>query len=149
MSTAAGSSPAGTVATLQAALAAEQAAAYGYGVVGSRLPQGSAAQAMAGNDWVAHLRVIDELTAMIRGRGATPVSAAVAYQLPLSVQSAPQAHALAALLEDRLTQTYLAVVALPEGGLRTFGAEQVRATALRAEAWRGTTEAFPGLTPAG
>jgi hypothetical protein len=48
-------------------------------------------------------------------------------------------------MEDGVARAYLAVVALPEAGLRGFGAQQVRAAALRAESWRGTTEAFPGL----
>ena len=133
------------VAALQTALAAEQAASYGYGVVGGRLPQGSAEQAAAGYDWVAHLRARDHLTQLIRARGATPVPAAVAYELPFPVTSAAQARALAATLEDRVAGAYLGLVALTEATLRTVGAEQVKAAALRAESWRGSTEAFPGL----
>ncbi len=136
------------IAALQTALAAEQAASYGYGVVGARLPQGSAEQGTASADWVVHLRTTDKLTAMISARGGKPVPAAVAYQLPEPVQTAAEAAALAAVLEDRVAQAYLGVVALPEGGLRTFGAQQVRAAALRAAAWRGSTQAFPGLPAA-
>jgi Domain of unknown function (DUF4439) len=134
-----------TIAALQKALAAEQAAIYGYGVVGARLPQGSAEQAAATTDWVAHMRARDRLSALITARGATPVPAAVAYELPGPVQTSAAAKALAALLEDRVAEAYLAVVALPARGLRSFGAEQVRAAALRAQAWRGSVEAFPGL----
>jgi Domain of unknown function (DUF4439) len=136
------------LAALQTALAAEQAASYGYGVVGARLPQGSAKQGTATADWVAHLRAADKLTAMISARGGEPVPAAVAYQLPEPVQTPAEATALAALLEDRLAQAYLGIVALPESALRNFGAEQVRAAALRAAAWRGSTQAFPGLPTA-
>jgi hypothetical protein len=134
------------IAALQNALAAEQAASYGYGVVGARLPQGSAEQGAATTDWVAHMRARDELTAMISARGGKPAPAAVAYQLPEPVQTATEATVLAALLEDRVAQAYLGIVALPERGLRSFGAQQVRAAALRAAAWRGSTQAFPGLT---
>jgi hypothetical protein len=142
-------SPAGSALdALQLALAAEQAASYGYGVVGARLPQGSTAQVDAGNDWVAHLRAADRLTQLISARGATPTPAAVAYQLPAPVHSAAQARALAATLEDRVAQAYLGLVALTDTGLRSLGAQQVKAAALRAAAWRGSTEAFPGL-PAG
>jgi hypothetical protein len=137
------------IAALQNALAAEQAASYGYGVVGARLPQGSAGQGTATTDWVAHMRARDELTAMISARGGEPVPAAVAYQLPEPVQTATEATALAALLEDRVAQAYLGIVALPETGLRRFGARQVREAALRAAAWRGSTQAFPGLPAAG
>jgi hypothetical protein len=136
------------LAALQAALAAEQAASYGYGVVGARLRQGSAEQGTASAGWVAHLRATDTLTAMISARDGKPVPAAVAYQLPEPVQTVSEATALAALLEDRVAQAYLGIVALPESGLRNFGAQQVRAAALRAAAWRGSTQAFPGLPTA-
>jgi Domain of unknown function (DUF4439) len=136
------------VAALQNALAAEQAASYGYGVVGARLPQGSAAQIAAGNDWVAHLRARDGLAQQISARGATPTPAAVAYELPFPVSSPAQAKALAATLEDRVAEAYLGLVALTDTTLRAFGAQQVRVAALRAEAWRGTTQTFPGLPSA-
>jgi hypothetical protein len=139
------SNAAAAVAALQQALAAEQAAAYGYGVVGSHLTSGSAAAASADADWVVHLRAGSELTTMISARGGEPVAAAVAYELPFPVTSAATAQQLAATMEDRVAQAYLVLVALPEAGLRSFGAQQVRAAALRAAAWRGTTEAFPGL----
>lgn len=139
------SNAAAAVAALQQALAAEQAAAYGYGVVGSHLIVGSAAAAAADADWVEHLRAGSALTVMISARGGQPVAAAVAYQLPFPVTSTAAAQQLAATMEDRVAQAYLVVVALPEAGLRSFGAEQVRAAALRAAAWRGSTEAFPGM----
>ncbi len=139
------SSAAAAIAALQQALAAEQAASYGYGVVGAHLTAGSAAAAAADADWVAHLRAAAQLTTMISARGGQPAAAAVAYQLPFPVTSAAAAQQLAGTMEDRVAQAYLVVVALPESGLRSFGAQQVRAAALRAEAWRGTTVAFPGL----
>jgi hypothetical protein len=138
-------SNAAAIAALQQALAAEQAAAYGYGVVGAHLVFGSAAATAAEADWVIHLRAGDQLTQLISSRGGQPVAAAVAYQLPFPVTSAATAEQLAATMEDRVAQAYLVLVALPEAGLRSFGAQQVRAAALRAEAWRGSTEAFPGL----
>jgi len=133
------------IAALQDALAAEQAASYGYGIVGAHLPQRSATQGNATEDWVAHVRASDQLAELISARGGTPTPAAVVYQLPFQVSTPAQATALAATLEDRVAQAYLGVVALAETGLRGFGAEQVRAAALRAEAWRGSTQPFPGL----
>jgi hypothetical protein len=134
------------VSALQRALAAEQAACYGYGVLGAHLA--GARQAAASTDWVAHQRVRDQLAAMITARGGKPAPAEVAYRLPGAVQTPAQAMALAAALEDRVGQSYAALVALPGASLRLFAAGQLRAAALRAEAWRGTTEAFPGLTAA-
>ena len=141
----AGSGP--VIAALQDALGAEQAASYGYGVVGAHMPQGSARQGAATTDWVAHMRARDQLTEMISARGGTPPPAAVVYQLPSAVDSPAQATALAATLEERVAQAYVGLVALTEASLRSFGAQQLRAAALRAEAWRGSTEAFPGLPP--
>ena len=137
--------PQPVITALQSALAAEDAASYGYGVVGARLPQGSAEQATASTDWVAHMRARDQLSALITARGATPVPAAVAYKVPGPVRTPDAARALAATLEDRVAQAYLALVALPDRSLRSFGARQVRAAALRAQAWRGSVQAFPGL----
>jgi hypothetical protein len=136
---------AAVIAALQQALAAEQAVSYGYGVAGAYLPAGSATVAAADTDWVAHQRAGNQLSAMISARGGQPTAAAVAYQLPFPVTSAAAAQRLAATMEDGVAQAYLAVVALPETGLRSFGAQQVRDAALRAQFWRGTTEAFPGL----
>jgi Domain of unknown function (DUF4439) len=132
------------ITALQDALAAEQAASYAYGVIGAHLRHGSE-QGAATTDWVAHMRGSDDLTAMISARGGQPVPAAVAYQLPGPVHTAVAATALAVLLEDRVAEAYLGLVALPDRGLRSFGAQQVRAAALRAAAWRGSTQSFPGL----
>ncbi len=131
------------VAALQAALAAEEAASYGYGVVGAHLAgrQQQAARA----DWIAHQLARDQLIAMISKRGALPVPSAVAYALPAPVQSARQARALAVTLEERVTGTYIALVAVNDVSLRDYGAREARRAALRAVAWRGSTQAFPGL----
>jgi hypothetical protein len=136
----------GTVTALQSALAAEHAAVYGYGVVGANL--NGSARAAATTDWLAHQELRDTLETMLRARGSQPAAAAAAYQLPIPVRTAHQAAALAAILEDRITAAYLGLVALSSPSLREFGATQVRAAALRAAAWHGSTVAFPGL-PAG
>jgi hypothetical protein len=140
---AAGQVPPGTHA-LRAALAAEQAAIYGYGVVGSHLD--GTARALAATDWTAHQVAADQLTTLLQGRGVTPGPAAVAYQLPHAVSTAAQALRLAAALEDQVTSAYLGLVALDEQSVRMLGAREVRASALRAAAWRGRTVAFPGLS---
>jgi Domain of unknown function (DUF4439) len=132
-----------TTAALQSALAAEHAAVYGYGVVGANLA--GSRQATAMTDWVAHQVARDTLESMLRSRGAQPVAAAVAYQLPVAVRTPGQAAALAVILEDRVATAYLGLVALSSASIRQFGALQVRAAALRAAFWRGSTVAFPGL----
>jgi len=131
------------VAALQAALAAENSAVYGYGVAGAHLA--GARRAAAVRNWVAHQSARDALTAMLAARGAQPVAAAAAYELPFAVHGAAAAVALATVLEDRLSAAYLGLVGLNDPALRVFGARAVRAAALRAAAWRGGTLAFPGL----
>lgn len=141
-----GASQAAVVRALQAALAAEHAAIYGYGVAGAHLTGHRLAQAQ--QYWDAHQSARDTLTSMLAARGATPAATAAAYNLPFPVRTVRAAVALAALLEDRLTTAYLGVVALANPGLRAFGARSARSAALRAAAWRHRTVAFPGLTPA-
>ncbi len=137
------STPAGGVAALQAALAAEHAAVYGYGVVGAMLAGAAGAQARA--DWTAHRVARDTLEAMLTRLGATPVAASPAYRLPFAVTGAASAKRLAVTLEEGVTRAYLGVVAVSSPELRTFGANAMQTSANRGAAWRGSTVAFPGM----
>jgi hypothetical protein len=132
------------VAALQAALAAEHAAVYGYGIVGA-MTVGSD-QAAARTDWTTHQEARDSLTAMLVKLGATPVAAGTAYRLPFAVTGAKSARDLAAALEDGVTRAYLGLVAVSEPALRDFGATAMQPAATRAASWRGATVAFPGMT---
>jgi Domain of unknown function (DUF4439) len=134
---------AGSVPALQAALAAEDAAIFGYGVAGAHLSGSS--QSAAEQDWTRHNEARDTLTAMISALGATPVAALPSYRLPFAVHDAASAAALAAYLEDGVTRAYLGVVAVSDRQLRTFGALAMQACAQRAAFWRGSTQAFPGM----
>jgi hypothetical protein len=124
------------LAALQAALAAEDAAIFGYGVAGAHL---------SGTRKTGHNEARDTLTAMISALGATPVAAQAYYRLPSQVHSAASAMALAAYLEDGVTRAYLGLVAVSDQRLRTFGALAMQSSARRAAFWRGSTQAFPGL----
>jgi len=135
--------PVSAVQALQAALAAEDAAVFGYGVVGAHLSGNR--KSAAEQDWTGHNEARDGLAAMISGLGATPVAAQAFYQLPFGVHNAASASALAAYLEDGVTRAYLGVVAVSNRRLRTFGALAMQNSAERATFWRGTTQAFPGL----
>jgi Domain of unknown function (DUF4439) len=128
---------------LQVALAAEHAAIYGYGVLGAHLT-GSLERA-AQQDWAVHQVARDTLESKLTALGAQPVPAQAAYQLPFQVGAIPAAVSLAAFLEDRVATAYLGLVALDDPGLRAWGAQQVRASAVRATSWSGSTAAFPGL----
>jgi hypothetical protein len=132
------------VRALQAALAAEDAAVFGYGVAGAHLSGNR--KSAAEQDWTGHNEARDTLTTMISALGAAPVAAQAFYQLPFGVHDAASAARLAAYLEDGVTRAYLGIVAVSDRRLRTFGALAMQASAGRAPFWRGSTEAFPGLT---
>jgi hypothetical protein len=132
------------VSALQAALAAENAAIFGYGVAGAHLTGSS--QATAGQDWTGHNQARDTLTAMIAGLGAVPTAAQASYRLPFRVHDAASAMSLAAYLEDGVTRAYLGLVAVSDQRLRRFGAMAMQDAAQRAASWRGSTQAFPGLS---
>ncbi|HUY50466.1 MAG TPA: ferritin-like domain-containing protein [Streptosporangiaceae bacterium] len=129
---------------LQAALAALNAAIYGYGVAGAHLPTTS--RETAQQDWVQHQATRDTLETMLTSLGAQPLPAQDAYRLPFPVHSAHAAVSLAGYLENQLAAAYLGLVALDDARLRAWGAQQAQACALRATTWLGRTAAFPGLS---
>ena len=131
------------VQAMQAALAAENAAIFGYAVAGAHLS--GTRKTAAEQDWTGHNEARDTLTAMISALGATPVAAQAYYRLPFAVHNATTATALAAYLEDGVTRAYLGLVAVSGERWRTFGALAMQTSAQRAAFWRGTTQAFPGL----
>jgi hypothetical protein len=135
------------IAALQAALAAEHAAVYGYGVVGA-LMQGND-QGIAMSYWTTHQQARDTLTEMLGKLGATPVAASAAYDLPFAVSDAASARRLAVYLEEGVTRAYLGVVAASDAGIRAFGALAMQEPANRATAWSGQTTAFPGMPSSG
>jgi Domain of unknown function (DUF4439) len=143
---AASSGPVSAVHALQAALAAEDAAIFGYGVAGAHL-SGSRKSA-AEQNWTGHNEARDTLTAMISALGASPVTGQAFYRLPFEVNDAASAVRLAAYLEEGVTRAYLGIVAVSDRQLRTFGALAMQTSAERAAHWRGTTEPFPGFSPA-
>lgn len=143
------SSPADAAAVasgaLQAVLAAVDAASYGYGVAGAHL---SAADQTAAQRDRAELQVArDGLVSMLASRGAAAPAARDAYRLPFPVHSTAAAVSLAGYLQNRLAAAYLGLVALDDPALRTWGARQAQACAVRATGWLGRTVAFPGLSP--
>jgi len=133
----------GAVSALQAALAAEDAAIFGYGVAGAHLA--GSKWGAAEQDWTGHNEARDTLAAMISKLGAVPVAAQAFYRLPFPVHDATSAMALAAYLEDGVTRAYLGLVAVSDQRLRIFGALAMQGSAGRAAFWRGSTQAFPGL----
>ena len=77
----------GVVPALQAALAAENAAIFGYGVAGAHLTGSSLAAAE--QDWTRHNEARDTLAAMIRQLGATPAAAQASTSFPSGCTTRP------------------------------------------------------------
>ncbi|MFG2760481.1 DUF4439 domain-containing protein [Streptomyces wuyuanensis] len=132
-----------TLAAAQAALAAEHAAVYGYGVVGGRVGETRRAEAAAA--YAAHRARRDALERTVRDLGGKPVAAQAAYTLPFAVPDAASAVRLAAVLEDRVAGVYSDLVRATRGPQRHDAAVALREAAVRAVRWRGTGVAFPGL----
>ncbi|WP_233510777.1 ferritin-like domain-containing protein [Actinomadura craniellae] len=134
-----------TVAALQAALAAEHAAVYGYGVLGARSQGDQRRRARA--LWEAHRAARDRLVALLTERRAAPVAASPAYRLPVQVTSAQAGARLGAALEDAVTTGYLGLAGVDEPGLRGFAAQAMQEAVARSVRWRGRAPgpAFPGL----
>jgi hypothetical protein len=128
---------------VQAALAAEHAAVYGYGVLGGRVGEQRGAEAREAYD--AHRSRRDALARTVRELGGKPVVAEPAYTLPFPVPDAASAVKLAAVLEDRIAGVYSDLVRAADGPLRREAAGALREAAVRAVRWRGSSVAFPGL----
>ncbi|MBX9362461.1 ferritin-like domain-containing protein [Streptomyces sp. WAC04114] len=128
---------------LQAALAAEHAAVYGYGIVGGRIGAGQRTEARTAYD--AHRARRDALVREVKDLGGRPVAASAGYALPFQVPDSAAAVRLAAELEDRVAGVYADLVRAAGGGRRTLAAEALREAAVRAVRWRGESVAFPGL----
>ncbi|MEU3029938.1 ferritin-like domain-containing protein [Streptomyces incarnatus] len=127
----------------QAALAAEHAAVYGYGVVGGRVDDRRRGEAKAAYD--AHRARRDALAREVRDLGGRPVAASAAYALPFAVRDPADAVRLAARLEQRVAGVYADLVRSTAGARRTSAAEALREAAVRAVGWSGRSVAFPGL----
>ncbi|MFE5039201.1 ferritin-like domain-containing protein [Streptomyces sp. NPDC056683] len=134
---------AGVLKALQAVLAAEHAAVYGYGVVGGRISGQRLAEARSAYD--AHRAGRDALVREVRDLGGAPVAASAAYALPFAVTDAVTAVRLAAELEERVADVYSDLVRAASGERRGSAAAALREAAVRAVRWRGESVAFPGL----
>lgn len=128
---------------LQAALAAEHAVVYGYGVVGGRIDEERQGEARSAYD--AHRARRDELARAVRDLGGKPAASAAAYALPFAVKDSGAAVRLAAELEERVAGVYSDLVRASSGDRRRTAAEALREAAVRAVRWRGESVAFPGL----
>jgi hypothetical protein len=132
-----------SVAALQAALSAEYAAVYGYGVVGAHTSGAARIQALAAMTW--HQAQQPVLDARLVAAATKPVAADPAYVLPFRVTDPVTAVRLAAHLEDGVAAAYADLVAASDGADRLSAAQSLTSCAVRAATWTGLSVAFPGL----
>ena len=132
---------------LQAALAAEHAAVYGYGVVGGQI--GEARRPEARLAWDAHRARRDALARAVRDLGGEPVAANAGYALPFPVEGSAAAVRLAARLEERIAGVYADLVRATSGTRRGDAAGALREASVRAVRWGAGSVAFPGLAERG
>jgi hypothetical protein len=136
----------GEAEALNAALAAEHAAVWGYGVVGAALPADRKNLAAAAEN--AHRDARDRLVALLAERRADPVEAEGGYELPFPVLSEVDAATLAVTLEDGVSAAYVRVLDdAAEAGTRELAVAALGATEVRAVSWRIRAQKAPVTTP--
>jgi hypothetical protein len=120
---------------LNAALAAEHAAVWGYGVVGAALPDDRRDRASAAEG--AHRDARDGLVALLAERGADPVGPEGGYELPFPVLSEADAAALAVTLEEGVAAAYVRVLGdAAEQATRQLAVDALGVAEVRAVVWR-------------
>jgi Domain of unknown function (DUF4439) len=134
------------VSALQECLAAEHAALYGYGVVGSVLSGSSrpADKRYAAASYVAHRIRRDSLSSTIDQLGATAVAAEPVYATPFAVSDVADCRRLARLIEHRTAATYTFAISRTRGDLRQVLVNGLTDAAVREVRWGGPMTAFPG-----
>lgn len=131
---------------LQAALGAEHAAVFVYGVVGGRLSAEANPQLadVVEAAYEAHLRRRDRLRTMVADRGVTPRAAALSYDVPPG-RSPGLLSAIARRTEVRTAQTYAQLVGSTAGEARRFGIDALTDAALRQLDLGAAPTPYPGL----
>jgi ferritin-like protein len=134
---------------LAAALAAEEAAIYAYGVIGVHLT-GSDEVSRARAAELEHRARRDALVDRIDELRASAAPAPAAYRLPFEVTDREGALKLAVHVEDGVAQAWRVLLPVTEGEERIDALSHLTDSAVRATRWRriaGVTPltiAFPG-----
>ncbi|MDI6097578.1 ferritin-like domain-containing protein [Actinoplanes sp. NEAU-A12] len=134
---------------LAAALAAEEAAIYAYGVIGVHLKDGDEVS-RARSAELEHRARRDGLVDRLDELKASTAPAPPAYRLPFEVSDREGALKLAVHVEDGVAQAWRALLPVTEGAERLDALSFLTDSAVRATRWRRIAEvtpltmAFPG-----
>src|SRR5690606_20350691 len=129
---------------LAAALAAEQAAIFAYGLLGAWLPEEEAEAARQAE--AAHRDRRDVLLTTLADRGEPPVTGGI-YQAPFPVTGPDQARELAILVEERVAAVWRATLADVTGEDRRMAVAALVDAAVRATGWRQAAGRDPAPVP--
>jgi hypothetical protein len=140
-----------TVEALQAALAAEHAALYIYGVLGARTSESGQPPLFAevSDAYRTHRAWRDLLTRRLLDEGASPTPAAPTYELPETPATVVGVLRAARDLEAGCAETYAYVVANTTGADRQWAIGALTRAAIRQVAYGATPGAFPGAPDLG
>lgn len=132
------------IAALQATLAGEHAAVWGYALLGPRLDTEQAAWAR--RSYESHRALRDKWEAVLLDLDTEPEAARPAYELPFPVDDSAAARRLARHLEDGCAAVYADLVAAATSAeIRVAAADELAECVLRAIDWGADLSAFPGL----
>ncbi|WP_250001690.1 ferritin-like domain-containing protein [Actinoplanes sp. M2I2] len=131
---------------LGAALAAEEAAIYAYGVIGVRLnSRGDETEARTAER--AHRGRRDYLVARLAQLEASSAPSPAGYELPFPVTDRASALKLAIQVEDGVAQAWRPVLPVTGGNDRGTALAAMTEAAVRATRWRRLAEVTPVTLP--
>ena len=130
---------------LAAALTAEHAAIFGYGVLGARLTGAALTQAQQAE--AEHRARRDKLVVRLSKAGTTPPAAQPAYALPFPVVDLASAQKLAVQLEERTAAIWRTALGPTTGDERKLALDALTDCALRAARWRRAAGEQSGTVP--
>lgn len=133
-------------AALQAALAAEHAAVWTYGVLGGQTSQSAEPRLYdeVSTAYALHRSRRDQLMRWLRDDRRTPVAAAAGYHLPNEVRNAGEIRVAARLVETRCTATYTVLVSNTETERRAWAIRALVDAATREVRLGGDPVDLPG-----
>ncbi|MBL7253597.1 ferritin-like domain-containing protein [Paractinoplanes lichenicola] len=131
---------------LGAALAAEEAAIYAYGVLGVHLGgRGDVTEARAAEQ--AHRGRRDYVVAKLAQLGASAAPSPAGYALPFAVTDRASALKLAIHVEDGVAQAWRPLLPATTGADRTTALAAMTEAAVRATRWRRLAAVSPVTLP--
>lgn len=140
-----------TIASLQATLAAEHAAIFVYGDAGAHTSQSAEPDlfGLISMLYRVHRARRDQLRLLVADRGATPVAAAAAYEVPARLASPVAVRRLAVGTEEDCAEVYAALVANTTGADRDWAISALSEAAQARIRLGAAPQIFPGAPELG